>query len=257
MRIIVKNATFSIYGLDDVSAYLNAISENYGGIDSITPIRNLLVALGADGSNQIWSKLKALYLPVLAVPADGANVLYEVIEPGDYPATGSYTIEEKRGIRPATLGGSIGLDSSLPSGLTSSGISFFGIGTQSASQTLGSSSGIFVAVGDLKVTWRSTALEVTSGRDSSTGSVTNSNGFSEPIAFAVSGVENGNRTVVTAEGTDTDTLAASLSGDFCLSGSNTWCATSVLGVCEGLTSAEAAIVVTALETFITEYGVLD
>ena len=255
MRIIVKNAKFQVYGLDDVSAILNRISDNYGGATSIDAVRALLVALGADGSNDIWGKIKALYLPVLSVPTDGANALYDVISEDGYPGE-NYTIETKRGIRPTTLGTNIGRDATYPAGMTSAGISLFAVATLSSAQSLSGSSGVFTAVGDLKLTWRLSTIDVDSGRDSSQVQIANATGFTKPVPVAVSCIENGERTVVAPGGTNHNTLAASTLLDLYLSGSNAWCATAILGVCEGLTATEASAVVSALSTFITDFGVL-
>lgn len=253
MRIVLKNAKFNTYGLADISDLLEEVSSNYGGISDMTPVETLFRALGADGSNQIWGKIKNLYMPVLAVPGDGIKSMYDIITKDNYPAQ-NYTVETGRGIAPTTLGNTIG-SMSCDTSITNDNISLFTIFTQSSRQTLGSSSSVIINNHGITITWLKATISITgddySGDDKM--SLTNSTQFTRANYVALSRSENGARTAVSYGTQDSHQMEpASGNTNITIGG---WAATSLLAICDGLTSEEAVIVGTALNNFITGFGI--
>lgn len=253
MRVVIKNADFHVYGLKDISELLSEVQAKFGGIGSdINVVESLFRSLGADGSNDIWPKIKNLYLPVLGLSTDGDNALYDVIEKTNYPGS-NYVIEEKRGVSPRTLGGTIG-SKATNANITTSGASFFFICTQSSRQTLGSSSAQMCAFYGMDIIWEKTQLKVNGG-NTTTLSIPNRAAFSAPGYIVVSAEENGTRHCAARGETLNGTLSVKVATDI-LSGYGSWAATSLLACCEGLTSAECGVIATALDTFITDFGIL-
>ena len=251
MRVIIKNADFQVYGLGDISGLLSEVSSKFGGISDITPVETFFRALGADGSNEIWPKIKCLYMPCLGVPTDGANALYDIIGKENYPGS-NYTIEAKRGVSPTTLGQSIG-ESSIPSGIDDSNMSFFGVITQSSRQTLGSSSGEAMRVGGIIINWQSVSFVLTD--ETNPLLMIPSGGFLNPIPFVLTSPENGMRTLIGKQGQNTAEISKTINY-FNLSGRTSWADSSILAICSGLTAEDANVVLTALNSFITDYGVV-
>ncbi len=253
MRVIIKNADFQISGMKDISKLLNEVQTNFGGVgDNIGIVENLFRALGAGGNNGIWAKIKNLYMPVLSIPSDGINALYDIIAKTDYPGS-NYTIETKRGVSPTTLGGTIGSKASSAE-ITTSGASFFCVGTQSSRQTLTGASGALCQVHGIAFSWQKNNFRV-SGASSTFLTVPNSDQFTKPCYMAVSADTNGVRHCVTSGGYIDGALTAG-SADDVLSGISSWAATAILACCEGLTPGECDIIANALDTFITDFGVL-
>ena len=253
MRVIIKNADFQISGMKDISKLLNEVQTNFGGVgDNIGIVENLFRALGAGGNNGIWAKIKNLYMPVLSIPSDGINALYDIIAKTDYPGS-NYTIETKRGVSPTTLGGTIGSKVSSAE-ITTSGASFFCVVTQSSRQTLGSSSGVFSQAYGITINWEKNDFRV-SGASSTSLTVSHSDQFTKPCYLAVSADTNGVRHCVTRGGYLDGALTAGSAYDM-LSGSSSWASTAVFACCEGLTPGECDIIASALDTFITDFGVL-
>lgn len=251
MRLVFNNATFNTYGFRDSDPIVARIAENYGGIGNrIDLVRRFIDALGADGTNDIWSKIQYLYMPVLAVPEDGIKAMYEIIWGGFY--SGSYVIEANRGVGPTTLGQSIGY-STLPSGfIDDDSLSGFCVFTQSSRQTLTGSSGGVTNFCGLETTWRSSYIEF--GGSSAANRVDISTGFTKPQAIVFSKKVNSERTVIGRENETTITTAKSTDNIY-INGSTSWADTSIFALCKNLTPAEAAVVAAALDDFIDDFGI--
>lgn len=248
MRLVLKNATFNNYGFTDSEPIVAEIAENYGGIGGrIDVVRNFINALGADGTNDIWTKILYLYMPVLSVPGDGVNALYDIIGKGFYPGS-YYTIESNRGVGPTTLGNTIG-QLVLSAGLVDDdSMSGFCVFTQSSRQTLGSSSGLAISFCDLDITWKANQVEFGGT------SVGTSTGFTEPQAIVFSKKVNGVRTVVGRDDDTTSTTEKS-SNVISMSGPQSWIDTSIFALCKNLTPEEAFVVADALEDFIVDFNI--
>ena len=251
MRIIIKNADFSVYGLADIGDLMSEVTAKFGGITDSAPVEAFFRSLGADGSNNIWGKIKALYMPCLGVPADGADALYDIIGKQNYPGS-SYTVESKRGVGPTTMGSNIGA-LTVPPELVDDSLSGFFIVTQSARQTLGSSSSNLIAIGGISVVWNKGALAFNDG--SVTVGLPVADNFNSPQFGVLSKKTNGVRTIM-AKDTSKTSAVAKVSNTYCLSGPSSWADTAVYAICENLTSDDAAIVASALDTFITDFGVV-
>lgn len=251
MRIIIKNADFSVYGLADIGDLMSEVTAKFGGITDTAPVDAFFRSLGADGSNNIWGKIKALYMPCLGVPADGADALYDIIGKQNYPGS-SYTIESKRGVGPTTLGSSIGALTEPPE-LVDNSLSGFFIVTQSSRQTLGSSSSNFISFGGISVVWNIGALTFSDG--SVTDSIQVADNFNSPQFGVFSKKTDGVRTIIAKDISKTIAVAK-VSNTYYLSGPSSWADTAVYAICENLTSDDAAIVASALDTFITDFGVV-
>lgn len=252
MRIIIKNADFSVYGLADIGDLMSEVTDKFGGITDAAPVEAFFRSLGADGSNNIWGKIKALYMPCLGVPADGADALYDIIGKQNYPGS-SYTIESKRGVGPTTLGSSIGALMEPPELVDDDSLSGFFIVTQSSRQTLGSSSSNFISAGGINVVWNKGALSFNDG--SVIVGLPVADNFNSPQFGVFSKRTDGVRTII-AKDTSKTSAVAKVSNTYCLSGPSSWADTAVYAICENLTSDEAAIVAAALDTFITDFGVV-
>lgn len=256
MRIIIKNADFSIYGLADIGDLMSEVTAKFGGITDTAPVEAFFRSLGADGSNSIWSKINHLYMPCMGVPADGADALYDVIGKQNF-AGSNYTVEAKRGVGPTTLGGTIGTGD-LPSGMDNSNMSYFCVIAQSARQTLSSSSGAATACGGIYVNWQKatnyTLAEVSDGTTSASIFDTGAS-FNSPQIVIVTAPSNGTRTIMGADYVNT-AESEKQSNTFHISGWNSWTDTAIFAVCTGLTAEDAAIISAALSTFITDFGVV-
>lgn len=256
MRIVLKNAKFNVYGLADISELLSEVSSNYGGITDIAPVETLFRSLGADGSNNIWGKINRLYMPVLGVPGDGIKALYDIITKKNFPGTG-YTIEAKRGVSPTSLGDSIG-SLKLTDTILQENQSVFTIFTQSARQSLGNSSGVLSSFRGATISWQKAAIKII-GHNSTSKDLTNSTAFTRANYAVISKDEDGSRTFFAHEEQSAGALSVNMASSneyLYLSGTSAWAATSLFALCDGLTSAEAAIVAAALDKFITDFGIL-
>lgn len=252
MRVIIKNTNFSVYGIKDISELLTEVQSKFGGISDITPVENFFRALGADDSNPIWSKIKALYMPCLGIPTDGANALYDIIGKSNYPGT-NFTVESKRGVGPSTLGSNIG-SASLPDGLDNSNLSYFLIVTQSSRQTLASSSGCFTSIGDIYNVWANGRFSVSDGDE--TKNVTFTGGFVTPQPLIVTSPINSQRTAIASENVAVQTGVEKKSDNFYLSGIDAWADTALLAICDGITADDIQTIMPALQNFIRDYGVV-
>lgn len=252
MRVIIKNANFEVYGVADISGLLAEVQNKFGGITDITPVENFFRALGADGSNGLWSKIKALYMPCLGIPTDGANALYDIIGKSNYPGN-NFTVEPKRGVGPTTLGSYIG-SASLPDGLDNSNLSYFLIVTQSSRQTLGSSSGDFTTVGGIDNNWRGANLVISDRVN--TKVVVCTGGFTTPQPLIVTSPVNSQRTVIASANVAVQTGVEKKSNTFYLSGLESWADTALLAICDGITADDIQTIMPALQNFIREYGVV-
>lgn len=255
MRVILKNTTFNVYGLSDISGMLSKISDNYGGIgDDIAKVETFLRALGADGSNDIWTKIKALHMPCLAAATDGSKAVYDIISDTIPTGPANYTIEEKRGIGPTTMGGTTG---NIVASISNALISGFTVATKSARQSLSSSAAAVSTLGYYRFMWDKTAAKVTVNSNPF-ASVSSQSEFTVPKSMALSCKENGYRTLATSDGvtnptSDSDTADLTR---YVIAGDSCWCDIAIMGVCEGLTAEEAPIVAAALDAFAASFGVL-
>lgn len=263
MRIIIKNADFSVYGIADISGMMSTLIANYGGLteSNKAPVEAFLRALGADGSNNIWSKIKHLYMPCLAASTDAdANSLYDIITRGTYPKTSASTtvvIENKKGVEPASMASStegIGYYS-LTDGLTDTSMSIFASFTKALGHNLQSSSGVQVQLGEIAFKWESTVMScaVIGG---STASISKASGFSTPNWIVMSAKDNGNRVIVCDDGEATTSVLTSSNTTY-FNLAKGYCCTSICGVCAGLTAAESRIISSAIRTFTTDFGILN
>lgn len=234
----------------EMDQLLARVSNNYGGIvGKEDVVETFFRSLGADGTNDIWGKIKALYMPCLAIPSDGAKALYNIITEINYPGS-SYTVEAKRGIGPTTMGGSIGAN--FISTILDENMSGFCVVTQSARQTLSNSSGAMIGIYGTYITWKRTEITVSDG--TSSASVPNNDAFTKPNFIVLSKKENGLRTLSGRDG-NTTTDVTKQNNDLYLSGPAAWADTSIYALCDGLTADESAIVSAAIETFITDFGI--
>lgn len=252
MRVIIKNADFEVYGVADISGLLAEVQNKFGGITDITPVENFFRALGADRSNVLWSKIKALYMPCLGIPTDGANALYDIIGKSNYPGN-KFTVEPKRGVGPTTLGSNIG-SASLPDGLDNSNLSYFLIVTQSSRQTIDSSSGDFALVGGIYNLWQVGNLAI--GDKVNTKIVACTGGFTTPQPLVVTSPVNSKRTVIASANVAVQTGVEKKSNTFYLSGTESSVDTALLAICDGITADDIQTIMPALQNFIREYGVV-
>ena len=252
MRVIIKNTNFSVYGIKDITELLAEVQSKFGGISDITPVENFFRALGADDSNPIWSKIKALYMPCLGIPTDGANALYDIIGKSNYPGN-NFTIESKRGVGPTILGSNIG-SAPLPGGLDNSNLSYFLIVTQSSRQTIGSSSADFANVGGIGNVWRSTYINVSDGTLSKAATITG--GFTTPQPLIVTSRVNSQRTVIASANVAEQTGVEKSSNIFYLSGYDSYADTALLAICDGITADDIQTIMPALQNFIRDYGIV-
>lgn len=240
---------------DPVQTIVNKIKAKMSGVgNKETAVYNLIDALGADTpSSGIWSKIKALYIPCLAVTADADNVFYDIISDTVQTEANSYKIEAKRGVMPETKGQSLSTHSLS---VTADNTSMFGIVTQRTDATLGSSSGVFASFNGLNLNWQTQGMSCISASDTTSKIVTStiSDFANTPEAFALSAASGGSRTFVTNEESKTGSLSFTTTDNYRLA-SASYAALSVFGVCDGLTAAEAATVHSALQTFVTAYGI--
>jgi len=264
MRIIIKNADFSVYGLVDISGLMSTIVSNYGGLTDANkaPVEAFLRSLGADGSNGIWPKIKHLYMPCLAVSTDAdSNSLYDIITEGTYPKSYPSTtvvIEDKKGVEPASMaGGTEGIGySSLTDGLTDSSMSLFASFTLALGHPLQSSSGAQVQLGEIVFKWEASVMScaVIGG---STASIPKATGFDTPNWIVMSAKDNGSRVIVCDDDELTTSVLTSTNNTTYFNLAKGYCCTSICGVCDGLTAAEARIVSSAIRTFTTDFGILN
>ena len=265
MRIIIKNANFSVYGISDISGLMNTLMSKFHGITSSNKasVEAFLRALGVDGSNNIWSKIKHLYMPCLGIPDDGDNALYDIIGGSNFPKTDyatTATIEAKRGVVPTSRGSTIG--TVALSGITAANQSFFASFTRYSLQSIGQSSGVQVQLGSnstgLGAKWENTVMTSAYMGDSSVKiEVSKDTGFSTPNWIVLSCRENGSRKMICADNnTTSSTLESSLTVAPAVAHlAKGYVCTSIFGICDGLTASEASTVSSAISTFITAFGI--
>lgn len=255
MRIILKNANFEVYGLNSISELMNDIATNFGGISDLSPIEHFVKSLGADGSNGIWGKIKGLYMPVLATSTDAEKVFYDIIGKGILKVIeGSYVIEEKRGVSPNPIGISLAQGMEIPAGISNDGVSMFGLVTKSPRLNLQNSAGQLHELLGMRFKWENSAGNSIWDASNDFIQVANETAFTIPAKFVLTSVENGTRTFLS------NGLSASGSllpeGSIFSFGRSVYCDISIFGICEGLTSSEASVIENAIDTFVTEFGVL-
>ena len=81
-------------------------------------------------------------------------------------------------------------------------------------------------------------------------------GFLTPQPFAVSAPVNGDRTFICSAGLPVVSSLDINTQNYCLSGPRSYAASAVLAICDGLTAEETSIVLSALQDFISEYGIV-
>ena len=227
-------------------------------------LRNLLGALGAGSpTTGMWPKIKALHFPVLASANAGVELGYDLISDSNKTLTGA-TNYPKRGAYPINLNENTGNIS--VNNMSDADISFFGImtfrGDLPTYQT-----GLGRCLYDLgyRIYFNKTNIEFYNA-STAIGNFPFTDLDNEvPVSFAMSKNVDGNRTIckdnstkTANEGTPNGAEAhySELGSNYNLCGSNAYGAISVLGICEGLTSEEAARASTALAIFAGAYGIL-
>lgn len=265
MRIIIKNANFSVYGLTDISGLVSTLVSNYGGLTNANKasVETFLRALGADGSNSIWPKIRHLYMPCLAVSTDAdANSLYDIITGGSYPKSNPSTtvvIEDKKGVEPAVMAGGgegIGYYSLTEDALTDNTMSFFVSYTRALGHDLQNSSGIQTQLGSIVFKWENTVMNIAVIGGSNNCTIEKPEGFATPNWVVMTAKDNGSRTVVSADGETTTSILTSDNTTY-FNLANGYCCTSICGVCAGLTAAEARIISAAIGEFVSGFGILN
>lgn len=243
---------------DPVQDVVDKIKAKMSGVgNKETAVYNLINALGASTpTSGIWSRIKALYIPCLAITTDANNVFYDIIADTVQTdgATDSYKIEAKRGVMPTTAGDALGQVSL--SGITADNTSMFAIVTQRTDTTL-SSSASFVAIGNgVRLMWKANGSCVCLNANDSNKIITGAiaDFASSPETFVLSAVSGGSRTFITNEGTETGNVEFTASEKYQLAGAS-YAATSLFALADGLTASEAETISTALQTFITAYGI--
>lgn len=273
MRVIIKNADFSVYGIADMSGLMSTLMTKFGGITSENKsvVEDFLRALGADGSNNIWSKIKHLYIPCLGITSDGDDALYDIISGNNFHKNGAVAtskIYDKRGVGVTTYGTEKGqtIGTESVSGITADNQSYFASFTRYPHQTssvLSSSSGTQVVLGTINPAtgiagkWEVANMTCPYMGDSTKNiQVANPSGFSSPNWIVLSCRENGSRTMYTADGhTTSSALESYASAPGVAHISAGYVITSIFGVCAGLTASEAEAVSSAISTFVTAYGI--
>jgi hypothetical protein len=204
----------------------------------------------------------------LGVAADGDNALYDIITGDTYPktgATGDAYIFDKRGVGTYNDSEHRGLHigSVALSGITAANQSFFASFCRYSGQTLSSSSGFQVQLGPdasanaVGVKWETSVVNF----QTTAGAVTvgiNKTGWDTNYAI-MSCKESGSRKFITANG---DTTSSGLESNLTVAPTvafleRGYVITSMFGICDGLTAAEATTVGTAISTFISAFGILN
>lgn len=238
---------------DPVQTIVNNIKAKMSGVgNKETAVYNFVNALGAGTPNSgIWAKMKALYIPCLAIPSDGQNAFYDVISDTVIEETMAYQIESKRGVMPQNVGSGLSYRST---DVTLNNTSAFLIATQRTSQTLGSSAARVAKCMGINFEWNKTGARAANDAGTSSLKTGAINDFAtNPETFVLSAVANNERTFITNEGTVSGELIGE-TGSYQL-GTTSYAALSVFGLASGITASEAATISTALQTFITAYGI--
>ena len=242
---------------DPVQTIVNKIKAKLSGVgNKETAVYNLLDALGASTPNSgIWSKIKALYIPCLAIPSDGGNVFYDIISDSVITESNSYQIEAKRGVMSTTVNNPLS-DVSL-SGISADNTSMFAIVTQRTDTTLGTSASMCIRANHLVLTWKKNGSSVGDATDPNernitTGAITEF--ASEPETFVVSAMDGDSRSLITNEGVATGIIEFTTFNSYCLC-FRSYAATSLFGLTDGLTTSEATTVSNAIKAFVTAYGI--
>lgn len=242
---------------DPVQDVVDKIKAKLSGVgNKETAVYNLINALGASSPNSgIWSKIKAFYIPCLAIPSDGGNVFYDIISDSVMTESNSYQIEAKRGVM-STIANNPLSDINL-SGITADNTSMFAVVTQRTDTTLGSSASMCIRANNLVLSWKKNGSSVGDAIDPNTRNITTdaiTEFASEPETFVVSAMDDGNRTLITNEGAATGTIEFTVLNFYCLC-YRSYAVTSLFGLTDGLTASEAATVSNAIKAFITAYGI--
>lgn len=272
MRVIIKNADFSVYGISDMSPLMNKLVDNYGGLTSSnkSSVEAFLRALGADGGNGIWNKIKYLYMPCLAASTDTASAALLDIKtaldttPSSYPCINpdsgiTPVFENKRGVRQSTLSTANAGIGQLTTSYTMSDstMSLFAGFTKSYTQNLTGGSGAQVFLANIIFKWEADGMFC--GLDNNNYiKISETGALNNPDWIVMSAKSSGSRLVVSrgGEGT-TSAVTASSSHLTYFNMARGWCCTSFAAVCEGLTYDEARSISTAIGTFVTDFGILN
>lgn len=271
MRVIIKNADFSVYGISDMSPLMNKLVDNYGGLTSSnkSSVEAFLRALGADGGNGIWNKIKYLYMPCLAASTDTASAALLDIKtaldttPSSYPCINpdsgiTPVFENKRGVRQSTLSTANAGIGQLTTSYTMSDstMSLFAGFTKSYTKNLTGGSGAQIYLANIIFKWESDGMFC--GLDNNNCiKISETGALNNPDWIVMSAKSSGSRLVVSRGGEGT-TSAVTASDHFTyFNMARGWCCTSFAAVCEGLTYDEARSISTAIGTFVTDFGILN
>lgn len=256
MKVIFNNSSLVFKGYKEsikllevysrISSYLTNASSN------VTAVKRLLYDLEIDNPTGIWSRIKVLYLPVLAKTTDSDKAFYEVIS-NKVIAESNATVVEKRGVYPMRV--NEGFASHTVSGLDIADVSMFGVTTQRTDTTLQNSSAGVCSVNGYAIYWENTG---TSLYKSNTHyiMVNGSTNFAlVPQTFCLSSESGGERTLCTREGAESGSVPFGSGSTSYRLADRSYAAISVFGLGVGITVEDAAKINAALIQFADSFGI--
>lgn len=229
-----------------ISSHLTNASSN------ATAVKRLLYDLEIDNPTGIWSRIKVLYLPVLAKITDSDKAFYEVISNGVIAELNA-TIAEKRGVYPTENGGLFA--SHTVSGLNIADVSMFGVTTQRTDATLENSSAGVCSVNGFAIYWEKLGTSIYKPFTHYIRVEGSTNFALVPQTFCLSSESGGERTLCTREGAKSGSVPfESGSISYCLA-DNSYAAISVFGLAVGITVEDAEKINAALIRFADSFGI--
>lgn len=256
MKVIFNNSLLVFKGYKEstkllevysrISSYLTNASSN------ATAVKRLLYDLEIDDPTGIWSRIKVLYLPVLAKTTDSDNAFYEVIS-NEVIAELNATIAEKRGVYPAEKGGLFAPHT--VSGLDIADVSMFGVTTQRTDVTLGNSSAGVCSVNRYAIYWEKTGTSLYKPETHYIKVEGSTNYALVPQTFCLSSESGGERTLCTREGAKSGTVPSESGSTSYRLAHESYAALSVFGLAVGITVEDAAKINAALIRFADNFGI--
>lgn len=229
-----------------ISSYLTNASSN------VTAVKRLLSDLEIDNPTGIWSRIKVLYLPVLAKTTDSNKAFYEVIS-NKVIAESNATVAEKRGVYPTEKSGSF--SSRTVSGLDIADVSMFGVTTQRTDATLQSSSAGVCSVNEYAIFWENIGTSIYKSGTHYIRVNGSTNFALVPQTFCLSSESGGERTLCTREGTESGSVPFGSGSTSYRLAANSYAAISVFGLAVGITVEDAVKINTALIRFADSFGI--
>ena len=256
MKVIFNNSSLVFKRYNEstklLEVYSRISSHLTNASSNVTAVKRLLCDLEIDDPTGIWSRIKVLYLPVLAKTTDSDKAFYEVIS-NKVIAESNAIVAEKRGVYPTTIPGEFG--SHPVSGVDIADVSMFGVTTQRTDTTLQTSSAGVCGVNGYAIFWEKGGTTIYKNLTHYIVVQGSTNFALVPQTFCLSSESGGKRTLCTREGAKSGSVPFGSGSTSYSLAVGSYAAISVFGLAVGITVEDAAKINTALIRFADSFGI--